>query len=231
MGVVRRVGEAVIWTVSSEDELYEALQAGAAFIELANNIQCRRYPLYLRNVKIFGRGLHFDIEAGQKPDNMLVLQGDVWLRNMSVNVSFKEGFFSDKDEMFAVVRVNDARASLGNVTIRLKAENLMGCKNSCYSGIYVLSPLELGGSVDVDVSGEYVSAISGSGIAKSRCCRDREWAGTTTLQIWQHNSRLPLVDGCFIDLDDVCMIIHDLWHFRKPRFSLKRLLSKFKRPF
>lgn len=231
MCIVRHVGEAVIWTVSTEAELHKALQSRAEFIELANIIECRHYPLYLNRVRVFGGGLRFNVNSGQKPDNMLVLQGDVWLRHLSVTVSFKEGFFSDKDEMFAVVRVNDARASLGNVTIRLKAENLMGCKNSCYSGIYVLSPLELGGSVDVDVSGEYVSAISGSGIAKSRCFRDREWAGTTTLQIWQHNSRRPLVDGCLIDLDDVCMIIHDLWHFRKPRFSLKRLLSKFKRLF
>ena len=227
MSITRRVGEAVIWTVSTEAELHKALQARAEFIELTNIIECRHYPLYLNRIRIFGGGLRFDVEG--KPENMLVLQGDVWLCNMSVNVSFKEGFFCDKDEMFAVVRVNDARASLGNVTIRLKAENLMGCKNSCYSGIYVLSPLELGGSVDVDVSGEYVTAISGSGIALSRCVIDKEWAGTTTLQIWQRNSKCPFVEGCFLDLGKVK--IYDVWVSRKLRFRLKRFFARLRKLF
>jgi len=105
----------------------------------------------------------------------------------------------------------------------------MGCKNSCYSGIYVLSPLELGGSVDVDVSGEYVTAISGSGIALSRCVIDKEWAGTTTLQIWQRNSKCPFVEGCFLDLGKVK--IYDVLVSRKLRFRLKRFFARLRKLF
>ncbi len=227
MSITRCVGEAVIWTVSTEAELHKALQARAEFIELADIIECRHYPLYLNRVRIFGGGLRFDVE--EKPENILVLQGDVWLRHLSINVIFKEGFFPDKDRMCAVVRVDASKASLGDVSIKLEAENLMGSKNSCYSGIYVLSPLKLGGSVDVDVSGEYVTAISGSGIALSRCVIDKEWAGTTTLQIWQRNSKCPFVEGCFLDLGKVK--IYDVWVSRKLRFRLKRFFARLRKLF
>ena len=104
----------------------------------------------------------------------MFLQGDVWVRNMSVNVSFKE-------EVSSVIKTRCLLwcgsmmpgASLGNVTIRLKAENLMGCKNSCYSGreFMFCPPLELGGSVDVDVSGEYVTPYLLAAIALSAVSR------------------------------------------------------------
>jgi len=235
MSLIRYVGEAVIWTVSTEEELQEALRVKPDIILIRGMIQCRSYPIYLCDVRIgvdsgFG-GLSFDIGAGQKNDNLLVLAGDVCLRHLSVSVSFNGGFFPDKNRMFAVLWVNEPGASLGDVSIKLNADALTGDKYTRYSGIYTLSPFKIDGWIEIETSGKYVAALSGNGSFRARCIKDSQQPGAVFLRIEQHNSCLLPVDGCRLELDDCEVSIREIWTSHTLQFIGKRFFRRLKKIF
>lgn len=169
--LISRVGEAVVWTVSTEDELHRAILAEPDMIRLNGMVKCLGYPIILGNIRICGvtseSGLAFCFSSDFKAENLLCLGSDVWLRDMTIQAKAENGVFPSRDRMCAAVRVNERGCCLSDVQVKVDMRQFSGNENSQFSALYALEPLQLGGKITLDLAGKYVTAMAGSGIVRS----------------------------------------------------------------
>lgn len=202
--LISRVGEAVIWTVSTEEELHRAVLAEPDMIRLNGMIRCQNYPIVLNNIRVggvtSGSGLAFCFSSGLKAENLLCLGSDVWLRDMNIQVEGEKGVFPSRDRMYAVVRVNERSCCLSDVQIKVDLRQFSGNKNSQFSALYVLEPLQLGGKITLDLAGEYVTAMAGSGIVRSCYLNHPLLSDPIVVTIKLKDSQLRPICDCHLNL-------------------------------
>lgn len=202
--IISRVGEAVVWTVSTEDELRRAILAAPDMIRLNGMITCQVYPIILNNIRICGvtsdSGLAFCFTSRFKAESLLCLGSDVWLRDMTIQVEAESGVFPSRDWMYAVVRVNERHCCLSDVQIKVDLRKFSGNEYSQFSALYALEPLQLGGKITLDLAGEYVTALAGSGIVRSCYLSHPLLNDPVIVTIKLKNSLLRPICGCHLNL-------------------------------